>query len=85
MGKAAMGYLTTIWKDTGIKLTTRVKLANALVFPIVLYGAMRKAESKKIDAFDTVVLEASDGEKHQCVGAGKHFKPEWTLESRVAH
>ena len=48
MGKAAMGGLTTIWKDRIIKLATKVKLVNALVFPIVLYGAetwtMRKTE-----------------------------------------
>ena len=35
MGKAAMGGLTTIWKDRGIKLATKVKLVKALVFPIV--------------------------------------------------
>ena len=35
MGKAAMGGLTTIWKDKGIKLATTVKLVQALVFPIV--------------------------------------------------
>ena len=36
-----------------------------------------------------MVFEASgesvvDGEKNQCVGAGKHQPREWTLESRVA-
>ena len=56
MGKAAMGGLTTVWKDRGITLQTKVKLVKALVFPIVLYGAetwtMRKTERKKIDAFE---------------------------------
>ena len=51
MGKAAMRGLTTIWKDRGIKVATKVKLVKALVFPIALYGAktwtMRKAERKK--------------------------------------
>ena len=56
IGKATMGGLTTIWKDRGIKLATKVKLVNAFVLPIVLYGAetwtMRKAERKTIDGFE---------------------------------
>ena len=55
MGKAAMGVLTSIWKDRGVTLETKVKLVKVLVFPIVLYGAetwtMRKHERRKIDAF----------------------------------
>ena len=55
-GKAAMGGLTSIWKDRGVPLETKVKLVNVLVFPIVLYGAetwtMRKHERGKIDAFE---------------------------------
>ena len=39
MGKAAIGGLITIWKDRGMKLATKVKLVEALAFPIVLYGA----------------------------------------------
>ena len=31
----AIGGLTMIWKDRGIKLVTKVKQAKALVFPIV--------------------------------------------------
>ena len=30
--------LTTTWNDRGIMLATKVKLAKALLFPIVLYG-----------------------------------------------
>ena len=55
MGKAAMGGLTSIWKDRGVTLETKVKLVKMLVFPIVLYGAatltMRNHERRKIDAF----------------------------------
>ena len=39
MGKSAMGGLTSIWKDRGVTLETKVKLVKVLVFPIVLYGA----------------------------------------------
>ena len=48
--------LTSIWKDRGVTLETKVKLVNVWVFPIVLYGAetwtMRKHERRKIDAFE---------------------------------
>ena len=37
MRKAAMGGLTSIWKDRGVTQETKVKLVNVLVFPIVLY------------------------------------------------
>ncbi len=47
--------LTSIWKDRGVTMETKVKLAKVLVFPIVLYGAetwtMGKHERRKIDAF----------------------------------
>ena len=41
MGKSAMGGLTSIWKDRGITLETKVKQVKVLVFQIVglLYGA----------------------------------------------
>ena len=56
MGKAAAGGLTSIWKDRGVTMDTKVKLVRVLVFPIVLYGAetwtMRKHERRKIEAFD---------------------------------
>ena len=41
-------------------------LVKALVFPVVMYGCeswtVRKPESRKIDAFETVVLEKTLGE-----------------------
>ena len=35
--KTAMERLTSIWKDRGVTLETKVKLVNALAFPIVLH------------------------------------------------
>ena len=53
-GKSRNG-LTSIWKDKGVTLETKVKLVKVYVYPVVLYGAvtwtMRKHESRKIDAF----------------------------------
>ena len=91
MGKAAMGGLTTVWKDRGITLQTKVKLVKALVFPIVLYGAetwtMRKTERKKIDAFELWcwrrVMRVSWMERKTNVWVLENVKPKWTLESRV--
>ena len=37
MGKSAMGGLTSIWKDRGVTLETKVKLVKFVAFPIVLY------------------------------------------------
>ena len=91
MGKAAMGGLTSIWKDRGVTLETKVKLVNVLVFPIVLYGAetwtMRKHERRKIDAFELWcwrrVLRVSWMERKTNISIIESIKPEWTLESRV--
>ena len=78
----------------GIKLATKVKLVEALVFPIVtvLYGAdtwtMRKAERKKVDAFEMWcwrrVMGMSWMERNTKVWLLENIKPEWTLELRVA-
>ena len=32
-----MGGLTSLWKDRGVTLETKVKLVKVLVFPIVIY------------------------------------------------
>ena len=92
MGKSAMGGLTSIWKDRGVTLETKVKLVKVLVFPIVLYGAetwtMRKHERRKIDAFELWcwrrVLTVSWMERKTNISIIESIKPEWTLESRVA-
>ena len=92
MGKSAMGGLTSIWKDRGVTLETKVKLVKVLVFPIVLYGAetwtMRQHERRKIDAFELWcwrrVLRVSWMERKTNMSIIDNIKPEWTLESRVA-
>ena len=48
LGRAAMTELNKIWKDNDITITTKCRIGNALVFPVVLYGCeywtIRKAE-----------------------------------------
>ena len=88
MGKSAMGGLTSIWKDRGVTLETKVKLVKVLVFPIVLYGAetwtMRKHERRKIDAVELWCWRISWMERKTNISIIENIKPEWTLESRVA-
>ena len=56
LGRKAMTNLTTIMKDKNITLFTKIRIIEALVFPVVTYGSetwvIRKAEMKKIEAFE---------------------------------
>ena len=56
MGKRAMGSLRKIFKDRDLRLATKVKIVQTLIFPIILYGAetwtLKKKEREKIDAFE---------------------------------
>ena len=87
-----MGGLTSIWKDRGVALESKVKLVNVLVFPIVLYGAetwtMRKHDRRNIDDFELWwwrrVLRVSWMERKANVWIIENIKPGWTPESRVA-
>ena len=51
-----MTNLDSILKSRDITLPTKVRLVNAMVFPIVMYGCeswtVKKAESRRIDAFE---------------------------------
>ena len=51
-----MANLDSILKSRDITLPTKVSLVKAMLFPIVMYACeiwtMRKAESRRIDAFE---------------------------------
>ena len=51
-----MTNLDSILKSREITLSTKVHLAKAMVFPVVMYGCMswmiKKAECQRIDAFE---------------------------------
>ena len=55
LGRKAMINLDSILKRRDITLSTKVRLAKAMVFPVVMYGCeswtIKKAESQKIDPF----------------------------------
>ena len=56
LGRKAMTNLDSIFKSRDITLPTKVRLAKAMVFPVVIYGCeswtIKKAECQIIDAFE---------------------------------
>ena len=58
-----MTNLDSIFKNRDITLSTQVLLVKAMVFPVVMYGCeswtVKKAERRRIDAFDCGVGEDS--------------------------
>ena len=56
LGKKVMTNLDSILKSRNINLGTKVSLAKAMVFPVVMYGCeswtIKKAEGQRIDAFE---------------------------------
>ena len=51
-----MTNLDSIFKSRDITLPTKVRLVEAMVFPVVMYGCedwtVKKAEHRRIDAFE---------------------------------
>ena len=51
-----MTNLDSVLKTRVISLPTKVRLVNAMVFPVVMYGCeswtIKKAECQRIDAFE---------------------------------
>ena len=56
LGRKVMTNLDSIFKSRDITLSTKVRLAKAMVFPVVMYGCeswtVKKAERRRIDAFE---------------------------------
>ena len=56
LGRKAMTALDSVLKSRDITLLTKVRLAKAMVFPVVVYRCeswtIRKAEDLRIDAFE---------------------------------
>ena len=63
LGRKVMTNLESILKSRDITLSTKVCLVKAMVFPVVMYGCeswtIRKAECRRIDAFERGVGEDS--------------------------
>ena len=56
LGRKVMTNLDSIFKSIDITLPTKVRLINAMVFPVIMYGCeswtVKKAERRRIDAFE---------------------------------
>ena len=56
LGRKAMTILDSVFKSTDITLRTKVRIVEAVVFPVVMYGCeswtIKKAECQRIDAFE---------------------------------
>ena len=56
LGRKVMTNLDSIFKSRDITLQTKVRLVQAMVFPVVMYGCeswtIKKAEHQRIDAFE---------------------------------
>ena len=56
LGRKVMTNLDSILKSRDITLSTKVHLAKAMVFPVVMYGyeswTIKKAERRRIDSFE---------------------------------
>ena len=56
MARSAMTQLSKIWADRGITKATKIRLVQALIFPIATYGCeswtLTNASCKKINAFE---------------------------------
>ena len=56
LGRKVMTNLDSILRSRDITLPTKVRLVQAMVFPVVMYGCeswtVKKAERRRIDAFE---------------------------------
>ena len=52
LGRKVMTNLDSILKSRDITLPTKVCLVMGMVFPVVMYGCVKKAECRRIDAFE---------------------------------
>ena len=63
LGRKVMTNLDSILKNRDIILPTKVHLVKAMVFPVVMYGCeswtIKKAEHRRIDAFELWTLESA--------------------------
>ena len=63
LGRKVMTNVDSILKSRDVTLLTNVHIVNIMVFPVVKYGCdswtIKKAEHRRIDAFELDVVEDS--------------------------
>ena len=86
-----MTNLDSVLKSRDITLLTKVHLAKAMVFPVVMYGCeswtIKKAERRRIDAFElwcwTKFLRVPWIARRSNQSILKEISPEYSLEGLV--
>ena len=78
-----MTNLDSILKSRAFTLPTKVRVVKAMVFPIVMYGCdswtLKKAEHRKIDAFEPVLEKTLTARRSNQSILGE-ISPEYSLE-----
>ena len=88
LGRKAMTKLDSILKSRDITLPTKVRLVQAMVFPVVVYGCeswtIKKAEHQRIDAFELWcwrrLLRVPCASRISNQSTLKEINPEYSLE-----
>ena len=92
LGRKVMTNLDSIlFKNGDITLPTKVDLAKAIVFPIVMYGCeswtIKKAECQRIDVFELWcwrrLLRVPWTARRSNWSILKHISPEYSLEGLI--
>ena len=88
LGRKVMTNLDSILKSRDITLPTKVRLAKAMVFPVVMYGCeiwtIKKAERRRIDTFELWhwrrLLRVFRTARRSNQSILKEISPEYSLE-----
>jgi hypothetical protein len=91
IGRMTMTKLEQIVNDRDIKKSTKLKMAETIIFPTVTYGSeswtVRKRERKKIDAFELCtwrrILRVSWTEKRTNLSVPEDVKPKRSFEATI--
>ena len=79
-----MTNLDSILKSRDITLPTKVRLAKAMFFPVVMYGCeswtIKKAEHRSIDAFKLVLEKTPETVRRSNQSIPKEISPGCSLE-----
>ena len=84
LGRKAMTNLDSVLKSRDIILVTKVHIAKAMVFPVVVYGCkswtIKKAEHQRIDAFELWCWRRLETARKSNQSILKEINPEYSLD-----
>ena len=91
LGRVALRKLDKIWKSNDVSIGTKRRLVQALVFPVVMYGAetwtVLKTDRKKINAFELWcwrrILKVPWTKKITNKEMLEKIQPEYSLEAMI--